>query len=192
MPRTHRPSRARRSLLVVPLVLLAVTALAACGDDSSSSSGTTSTTSKQTTTTATSPGSAGTAATVSLGETDLGKVLVDADGRTLYAFTPDSATKSACTGSCAQAWPPAAATGTPTAGTGVTAKLTVLTRDDGTTQVVADGHPLYQYAGDAAAGDATGQGSGGKWYVVSAGGSPMKSAAGASSTTTTAGSSSGY
>src|SRR5256714_11570974 len=33
-------------------------------------------------------------------------VLTNAQGMTLYYFTPDSATQSACTGGCAQAWAP--------------------------------------------------------------------------------------
>ncbi|UDY36316.1 COG4315 family predicted lipoprotein [Dermatobacter hominis] len=189
MPRTHRPARA---LLAIPLLLLAAAALVACGDDSSSSSGTTTTAGSKGASTTTSAGGGGGAA-VSVADTDLGQVLVDAEGRTLYAFTPDSATKSVCTGGCAQAWPPTVANGTPTAGDGVTAELTVITRDDGTKQVAADGHPLYQYAGDTAAGETTGQGSGGTWYVLSADGSLVKSEAGApSSTTTSTGSRYGY
>ena len=200
MPRIHHRTRAR-VLLAVPLVALATVALVACGADSTSSSGTTTTAATKSTTTK--PSGAGGAAAVSLAETDLGKVLVDAQGRTLYAFTPDTETKSNCNGGCAQAWPPTVASGTPTAGEGVTAELTVITRDDGTKQVAASGHPVYQYAGDTAAGETTGQGSGGTWYVLSADGSLVKSAAGGgsssstvpsskSSTSTTSGSDYGY
>ena len=189
MQHSHRPAR-YRSLLAIPFVLLAVIALVACGDDGSSSS---SGTQKSTTTTGSANGAAGTA-TVALRKTDLGEVLVDAQGRTLYAFTPDSATSSACVDNCADLWPPTAAEGTPTAGDGVNAKLPVITRPDGSKQVAADGHPLYEYAGDSAAGDTTGQGSGGKWFVLSADGSLVKSDAGStgSSTSTTAGSRYGY
>ncbi len=190
MQHSHRPARCR-SLLAIPFALLAVMALAACGDDGSSSS---SATQKSTTTTAASGSGAAGTATVALRKTDLGEVLVDAQGRTLYAFTPDSATSSACVDKCADLWPPTAAEGTPTAGDGVDAKLTVITRPDGTEQVAADGHPLYEYAGDSAAGDTTGQGSGGKWFVLSADGSLVKSDAGStgSSTSSTAGSRYGY
>ncbi len=191
MQHSHRPAR-RRSLLAIPFDLLAVMALVACGDDGSSSS---SGAPKSTTTApaASGSGAAGTA-TVALRRTDLGEVLVDAQGRTLYAFTPDSATSSACVDNCADLWPPTAAEGTPTAGDGVDAKLTVITRPDGTKQVAADGHPLYEYAGDSAAGDTTGQGSGGKWFVLAADGSLVKSDAGStgSSPSTTAGSRYGY
>ena len=44
-------------------------------------------------------------------------------------------------------------------------KLTVLNGDNGT-QVLYNGHPLYTYVKDGDAGDAYGQGVGGKWYVA--------------------------
>ncbi len=103
-----------------------------------------------------------------------GKVLVDAKGRTLYLFEADSSGKSACSGACANAWPPFTATGTPQAGGGIDqAKLGTIHRSDGTTQVVYGGHPLYYYTGDAAAGQTRGQGVkafGAGWYVVAASG----------------------
>jgi predicted lipoprotein with Yx(FWY)xxD motif len=176
-------SRSSRFLLLVPLVLLSVTALAACGDSDDSSSATT--TAKATTTTTAPAGATGDVA-VKVASTDLGKVLVNPDGMTLYAFTPDTATTSACTGACADAWPPATTISATPKGDAVTGAITVIKRDDGTSQVVVAGHPLYGYSGDAAAGDTTGQGSGGKWYVVSPDGSLIKAAAAADSTTTTA------
>jgi len=158
-------------LLIVPLAVV----LAGCGNDSTDSAATTTATSTATTEKA--PGTA----TVKVATTDLGKILVDAEGRTLYAFTPDTATTSACTGGCASAWPPLTATGAPT-GDGVSADLTVITRPEGGTQVVAAGHPLYTFAGDAAAGDTTGQGSGGKWSVIAPDGSPVTASAAATTT----------
>jgi predicted lipoprotein with Yx(FWY)xxD motif len=175
-------NRTRMHLAEAALAVLAALVLAGCGDDSSSSSATT--TAKATTTTeaGSTTTASGAAATVKVASSDLGKILVDAEGMTLYAFTPDTATTSACTGGCAAAWPPLAATGTPT-GDGVTGEITVIDRPDGTKQVVVAGHPLYTFASDAAAGDTTGQGSGGKWFVVSADGSLVKDAAGAGSST---------
>jgi predicted lipoprotein with Yx(FWY)xxD motif len=100
-----------------------------------------------------------------------GPVLVDSKGRSLYLFTKDSGGTSACTGTCATNWPAAVVTGTPTAGAGLDAsKLTTLKRDDGSTQLVYNGHPLYSFVGDAAAGQAGGQGSGGIWFLVNAAG----------------------
>jgi predicted lipoprotein with Yx(FWY)xxD motif len=100
-----------------------------------------------------------------------GQVLVDANGMSLYLFTKDAGGTSACTGACATNWPAAVVSGTPSAGAGLDAsKLSTLKRDDGTTQLVYNGHPLYTFAGDAAAGQAGGQGSGGIWFLVNAAG----------------------
>ena len=125
--------------------------------------------------TSTTPGAAG--AALSLGSTSLGKVLVDPQGSTLYMFAADTPTKSACSGSCASAWPPATATGTLSVGTGLTASLlTTLTRSDGSTQLEYNGHPLYTFKGDTAAGQANGEGStafGAGWYVLGATGNKM-------------------
>ena len=41
-------------------------------------------------------------------------------------------------------------------------------------QVTFYGHPLYTYASDTAAGQATGQGSGGVWFLVDAEGQASK------------------
>ena len=84
-------------------------------------------------------------------------------GKTLYAFANDQGTTSACTGGCATIWPPLMATGTPTGGTGIDAgKLSAAPSG----QVVYNGHLLYTYANDSAAGDTNGQGVGGIWHVV--------------------------
>jgi len=98
-------------------------------------------------------------------------VLADANGRTLYWFAPDTAARSACYGSCAAYWPPVK--GPVTAGPGVTGKLSVLTRSDGSVQAAYNGHPLYTYVGDSARGQANGNGlnlNGGLWHEVTASG----------------------
>ena len=105
------------------------------------------------------------AATVAIGTTS---TLVDGNGFTLYLFTKDAGTTSACSGGCAKAWPPLTVTGSAVAGAGLDAsKLGTTTRADGTTQVTYNGHPLYRFATDTAPGQANGQGSGGVWFVVS-------------------------
>jgi predicted lipoprotein with Yx(FWY)xxD motif len=93
-------------------------------------------------------------------------VLKNPKGLTLYYFTPDSATKVACTGGCATTWPPLLATSdTPTASPAVHGKLTVLDGANGK-QILYNGHPLYTYARDNDTADAYGQGIGGKWFVA--------------------------
>ncbi len=98
-------------------------------------------------------------------------VLTNDKGFVLYWFAPDTSTTSKCTGSCATYWPPVA--GPDTAGSGVTGTLGTITRSDGTKQATYDGHPLYTYAGDTAAGQAKGNGlnaSGGLWYEMTVSG----------------------
>ena len=94
--------------------------------------------------------------------------LVGPDGMTLYVFDKDTTpNKSACAaGQCLTAWPILTATGTPTAGAGVTGALATFARDDGATQVSYNGKPLYYFAADAKAGDTTGDGVGGIWHIA--------------------------
>jgi len=99
-----------------------------------------------------------TAATVSVRHTSLGDVLVDARGRTLYAFAGDTGGTSTCTGTCATTWPPYTVTKTVTAGKGLDATTLHTVMTAGATQVVAGRWPLYHFVGDTAAGDVTGQG----------------------------------
>lgn len=109
-------------------------------------------------------------AEVNLADTDLGSILVNGAGLTLYAFTDDTNGISTCYDDCASAWPPL--TGQIAVGAGLDASTFIgVARDDGTSQVVTGGFPLYTFVGDGAPGDVTGQGSGGVWFVVSADGS---------------------
>ena len=113
-------------------------------------------------------------------------VVTNSKGRTVYWFVPDTSTTSKCTGSCATYWPPV--TGTVTAGTGVTGTLGTITRPDGTTQATYDGHPLYTYVGDTAAGQAKGNGlnlSGGLWYEMTVSGAKPAAATGTSTASST-------
>ncbi len=112
-----------------------------------------------------------------------GAFVTGKDGLTLYVFTPDSAGKSTCVDACAKTWPPlvVAAGSTPKAGTGVTGALTTFARADGSMQVAINGMPLYYYAADTKAGDTTGQGAGGKWFVASPTGAAPSAAPSASS-----------
>ena len=112
----------------------------------------------------------------------LGAVLTNADGRTLYIFTNDTAGKSVCTGSCASAWPPLEAAEAPKVD-GATGDFTLITRDDGKKQVAFNGKPLYTYSGDQKAGDASGEGVGGVWFVAKASGATSQAPAGPTTST---------
>ncbi len=77
-----------------------------------------------------------------------------------------------CEGGCLDNWPAFTleADETLAAGEGVTGVLATFARSDGTMQVTYDGRPLYYFVGDTAAGDVTGQGTGGVWFVAAADG----------------------
>ncbi|MGB3733673.1 MAG: hypothetical protein WA964_01855 [Ilumatobacter sp.] len=114
---------------------------------------------------------ADTPAIVSAGETELGEVLVDATGLSLYGFTNDTDGSPSCADACADAWPPVIV-----ASTDVPAGLdpevfSVVERVDGTLQLKAGAWPLYLFAGDAAPGDINGQGSGDVWFLTAPDGS---------------------
>lgn len=109
-----------------------------------------------------------TSADLAVASSDLGDILVDPDGMTLYLFTEDPEGESVCEDACAQAWPPLLVDGDPVAGEGVDAALLGTTdRGDGGTQVTYGGWPLYTWAQDQQPGDVTGQGVQDVWYVVS-------------------------
>ncbi|HET8840457.1 MAG TPA: hypothetical protein VFN35_03280 [Ktedonobacteraceae bacterium] len=94
-------------------------------------------------------------------------VLTDAQGRTLYYFKPDTIDTVACTGDCADNWPPLVYTGsgTPTSDPALPGTLGTHSNANGN-QVFYNNHYLYTFAGDTAAGQANGEGVGGKWYVA--------------------------
>jgi predicted lipoprotein with Yx(FWY)xxD motif len=118
---------------------------------------------------------------------DLGTILVDSQGRTVYLFEKDSGTTSECSDACAVAWPPVLTSGQPTAGMGATASLIGTTkRSDGQTQVTYNGHPLYTFVNDQKAGDTNGEGVtayGAKWYALSASGSEVTGSASSGAST---------
>jgi predicted lipoprotein with Yx(FWY)xxD motif len=108
------------------------------------------------------------AATVAVEDSDFGQIVVDADGQTLYVFLVDESTESTCYDDCEANWPPLTVEADPVAGEGVDGSLLGTTeREDGSTQVTLNGHPLYYFAADETADDINGQGVGDVWYVVS-------------------------
>jgi len=183
-------NRRRRALLVVPAAVAGLAALAACSSSSSSSSSAPSsapasssapTSSAPAATSSAAAGSSasagGSSASGAAAATAEGlktatiggvTVLTNAKGFALYSFAPDTATKSACTGACAAAWPPQPATAT------AKSPYTTIKRSDGSTQLVFSGHPLYTYIADTSPGTASGNGVnafGGVWKEVPASGS---------------------
>jgi predicted lipoprotein with Yx(FWY)xxD motif len=157
-----------------PAVIVAL-AFAGCGssDDgaSSSSGGGYGSGGESTESTASKTSGGGTAALVSAATVgDLGTVIVDAKGFTLYDFHRDKGGKSACYGACEKVWPPLTTTGEPKAdGGAITPKLGTTKRKDGTLQVTYAGWPLYTYEADRKPGEAHGNdidSFGAEWYAL--------------------------
>jgi predicted lipoprotein with Yx(FWY)xxD motif len=157
------------SATVIPLLALAV---AACGGGGSAATAATPTT------------SSGASATVGVANTSLGSILVNSNGRTLYLFKADVGASSACSGACATAWPPLLASGTPTAGSGLTgSKLGTITRSGGGRQVTYNGHPLYLFIKDKKPGDVNGQAVtafGAAWFALTPSGNQASTPASSS------------
>jgi predicted lipoprotein with Yx(FWY)xxD motif len=105
---------------------------------------------------------------------ELGEVVVDKNGMTVYRFEKDTPwpMKSNCVGACLEKWPvvePVDAADTK----GIDNKndgkrgYVINNRPDGLKQQSIDCWPLYTFAGDKKAGDTNGQGVGGTWYAIS-------------------------
>jgi predicted lipoprotein with Yx(FWY)xxD motif len=152
---------------IIPFIsLLALSLLlAACGNTAPTTTGSAGGVTPTTAPTAASSSVVSTATASVAGKSET--ILTDAKGMTLYYFTPDTATTSACTGGCATAWPPLLFTGsgTPTSASSLSGTLSTVVDANGT-QVAYNGHLLYTFASDTAAGQTSGQGVSGKWFVA--------------------------
>ncbi|MGH3518424.1 MAG: COG4315 family predicted lipoprotein [Haloechinothrix sp.] len=141
--------------------LILAVALTGCGEDTSDDADSQSGTQTQTETAA--PDADG--ASVATADSDLGTILTDGDGRTLYLFTQDSPGTSACVAECLDAWP--ILEGEASAGDGVDANLLgTIERSDGTVQATYNEWPLYHFAQDVEPGDLNGQGVNDVWWVL--------------------------
>lgn len=152
---------------------VALLATAACSSAGSS----TSSTGAGSGSSASASGSAAKGTVIMTGSGSAGTFLVDGTGRTVYLWNADSKDKSVCSGACLGAWPAVPATGTVTASGGaVSSDLSTITGTDGSKQVAYNGHPLYYFSGDSAAGQTNGQGSnafGATWWLVAPAGTAV-------------------
>jgi predicted lipoprotein with Yx(FWY)xxD motif len=108
-------------------------------------------------------------ATVSVASTGIGEVLVGPDGKTLYLYASDQGNTSAVPANILSAWPPltVASADAAVAGEGVDAtKLGTAPQPDGSIWVTFNGHLLYGFSGDAAAGDTNGHKLGDIWFAL--------------------------
>ncbi len=151
----------RRVFLSMSMLLVALLAVA-CGSNNSTSTGSSSSG-------GTTPSSSGaiikTASATVNGQSVT--ILTNMQGMTLYYFKPDTATTSACTGSCAGFWPPLVFTssGSPGSANALPGTLSVVADANGQ-QVEYNGHMLYTYSGDTAPGQTHGEGIKGNWFVA--------------------------
>lgn len=168
----------KSSAMHLAAVTLAVLALAGCAQSSSVPASTTAPHSSAQS--SQQPAKQPASVDLKTGPTSLGTVVVDGRGRTVYYFDKDTANsgKSACNAGCDSAWPPVAATSVTPKVAGVTGKLGVITRDDGTKQVTVNGLPVYTYTPDTAIGDVTGQGVQGVWWVLKPNGDKVTTTSG--------------
>ncbi len=98
---------------------------------------------------------------------DLGLLLVDGTGYTIYRYDRDTPrpSRSNCSDACAAKWIPVKP--------GTLAPIDVdqsligqITRDDGTAQQTLAGWPLYHFTGDQEPADTSGQGADQAWYPI--------------------------
>ena len=187
----------KRTYAVALLAIAAVLAIAGCGGSSSSSGGgaygggggggSSSAETNAGSETSSSAGGAyaapvegseggeggGETAVVAVGTAaNVGQVLVDSKGMTLYYFQKDQKGSgvSKCSGACASAWPPLLSAGAAKATSGVqSGMLGTIERSDGTAQVTYAGWPLYTFIEDKKPGEDNGTDSkafGATWYPL--------------------------
>ena len=120
------------------------------------------------------------AAKIQLRHTEIGKVLVDSSGFTLYRFSKDPRNSDTCVkiSGCTNLWPPLTSRGRPVAGPGVRAGLlSTIKLPGGGRQVTYAGHPLYRYSAATEKGETGYVGAqqfGGSWYALNSAGGSVK------------------
>ena len=146
--------RARMGILLLPVLLAG---LAACGNGAPQQGSQQEVPAK---------------AEVKIAQSDLGPILVDQTGRTLYAFTKDENKSSACDADCIAVWPALTAESKVDAKDG--ADMQLVSQIDESSQAVYGKWPLYYYVGDQVSGDVNGQGVDDEWFAVAADGKLVK------------------
>ena len=112
----------------------------------------------------------------------LGAILTDGEGMTLYMLEADQPGESTCTDACAEAWPPVIIQSDPEVGDQVnTTIIGVIRRPDGQNQLTYNQHPLYYFQNDEAASDVKGhqvESDWGTFVAVSPEGEPIQTGQG--------------
>jgi predicted lipoprotein with Yx(FWY)xxD motif len=166
----------RKTSILTTVLAAGVLVLSGCSSNDDSSSGQavdsatpTSSAESSVSSSSAASSSAGTDALLATADSDLGTIVVDSAGKTVYMFDKDvqGSGVSNCSGQCLVAWPPVVAGSATPQVDGVTGQVGTITRDDGSVQATLDGWPLYYWQNDKAPGDTTGQGVQGVWWVLS-------------------------
>jgi len=108
---------------------------------------------------------------------EVGTVLIDSEGYTLYLLAPEKNGKIECVKECLDFWPAIVVESgqTAAAGDGVDASLLgTIERPEGGIQVTYGGYPVYLFAGDKKAGQANGQGVQDVWFAITPEGTAAK------------------
>lgn len=99
-------------------------------------------------------------------DAELGNILVDKDGKSLYFFAKDTKETSNCTDGCLSNWP-VFYQETILVSSGLDADdFGTITRADGAKQTTYKNWPLYYFANDENAGDTNGDAAGGVWFIA--------------------------
>lgn len=106
------------------------------------------------------------APTIKITEGTKGRYLVDANGKSLYHFTNDTAGKNNCAGTCASTWPvfytDSIVVGSPLK----QSDFNTITTASGAKQITYKEQPLYYYINDVNIGDTLGDGVNGVWFLT--------------------------
>lgn len=95
-----------------------------------------------------------------------GKVLTDAQGKSLYFFSKDTKNTSLCVDGCVSIWPIFYKENLTVAAGLDLADFSTITRTDGVKQTVYKGWPLYYFANDNNAGDTNGEDVNHVWFLA--------------------------
>lgn len=153
----------RKTIIIMGGALLSI-AIAGCGSTTAANS--TSSTSSSVPSVSSSKSTTTAASVIKTGKVSVsGKqttVLENSKGYTLYYFTKDTPTHSACeaNATCAKLWHALKAPSSP-AVSGVSGTFSLLNG-----QVEYQGHPLYTYSGDSGPGQSHGEGFLKEWWVA--------------------------
>ncbi|MFA5348343.1 MAG: hypothetical protein WC294_09405 [Methanoregula sp.] len=106
--------------------------------------------------------------TIKTADTALGKIIVDAQGKTLYYFANDipASGASSCNGQCSVVWPTFSTDSVRVSSPLDPADFGSIARADGSKQTTYYGWPLYYYQGDTKAGDTNGENVLKVWFVI--------------------------